>query len=106
MINIYTILKIFIFSIYFYLFTPNWLYVISYITHKTIDNNFINLVSGIVCLRYIDIINHTILNNYYIINGLIMIMLYLSFIEIIINVFLLSINTIILLIKFKFLLKN
>lgn len=92
--KIYSLTNYILFTTYLYLYIPKPIYVISYVIHKIIKNNFINFASGICCLIYLDQINLTLtqLNynyNYnYLIYGISRIMLYLSFIEIYCNVFL------------------
>jgi hypothetical protein len=95
----FTHIIIFISYLYLYLYIQNPIYVISYIIHKTINNNFINLASGVVCLQYLNTINQTLPVDNYIIYLLMIIMLYQSIVEIYINIFLSSINIIISFIK-------
>jgi len=99
--KIYSLTNYILFTSYLYLSMLNPIYVISYVIHKTIKNNFINFASGVCCLIYLEQINLTLtqLNYNYIIYGLSLLMLYLSFIEIYCNVFLSGMNIIIDLIK-------
>ena len=92
---------IIILTSYLYLYIPYLNYVISYVIHDTIKNNFINFASGIYCLKYINKINLTQpeINNNYLIHGLTIIILNLSYIQIYCNVCLSGINLCIYLIQ-------